>query len=135
MLNFASHKYQSRPGERISVKSSREEREHVLPACKTYLVVERRRSLRWVGTLPCRFVSGTESLTGQLTNLSFEGACISDPSKIPLEGSEILLTLRPEQEDVTLRAKIIYVERAQFGIEFCESRAENLRVLKPFFHL
>lgn len=107
----------------------------VLPACETEVVVERRQSLRWGGSLACRFTFSRGSSTGRVENLSVEGARIKDPQEMPPEGSEIVLTLRPEQEKITLMAMVIYVKDTYFGVKFCGSRAENVEILKPFFHL
>lgn len=94
---------------------------------------DRRRSLRWGGSLACRLSCGGESLTGQVSDLSFEGARVEVVANLPPKGSEILLTLRPERENVTLKAKVIYAERSQLGVQFCGIRSENLEVLRPFF--
>lgn len=96
---------------------------------------ERRQSLRWKGTLSCCFRWGEEYSTGQIRDLSFEGAHVQDSPKMPRTGDEIELTLRPEREKVTLRAQVIHVGDFHFGVRFLGARAENLRFLKPFFRL
>ena len=78
---------------------------------------------------------GLEACTGTVTDLSFEGACVADASEVPKKGGVLFLTLRPERENVTLRARIVYVREKRFGVKFCGVRAENLEALKPFFSL
>jgi hypothetical protein len=96
---------------------------------------ERRKSLRWKGSLCCRFEWEKESQTGQIVNLSIDGALVSDSLKLPETNREIELTIRPDRENVTLKARVIYVSEDHFGVEFCGNRSENLIVLKPFFQL
>ena len=96
---------------------------------------DRRKSLRWHGTLPCRLEQGEGGFTGQVVNLSFDGARIDDPSELPSLGSEIVVILRPERENVSMRARVVYVRQRQFGVEFCGSRTDHLEALKPFFQL
>ena len=74
-------------------------------------------------------------MLGQVSDLSFEGARVETVANVPPKGSEILLTLRPERENITLKAKIIHAEESRLGVQFCGSRSRNLRVLKPFFSL
>jgi hypothetical protein len=93
-----------------------------------------RRSLRWSGRLPCRLELEKEVFRGEVVDLSFGGARITNSTARLKPGSQILLVLRPDREGVELTATLVHVEDQHFGVEFQHSRQETLKALKPFFY-
>ena len=97
-------------------------------------VDDRRVSLRWSGRLPCRLEFEEEDISGEVVDLSFEGARVAIPGAMPKPGSLIRLALRPDRENVRLAAIVVYVDKQSFGVQFQHTRSEAIKVLKPFFY-
>jgi hypothetical protein len=103
--------------------------------------MDRRKFHRWESKIPCHCKGEDISLSGLVTNLSFKGARVTNPSQIPEEGSEILVTLHPGKERVLLKARVVYTMcrinppgvEEQFGIEFYGTWDERLEKLMPLF--
>jgi hypothetical protein len=97
-------------------------------------VDDRRISLRWSSRLPCRLEFEEEEISGEVVDLSFEGARVLTPGATPKAGSLIRLALRPDRENVRLKAMVIYVEDQHFGVKFQHTKGEAMKVLRPFFY-
>jgi len=76
---------------------------------------------------------------GFIMNLSYGGAWIVG-KKLPTEGMELLVTIRPRLEKVELRARVVWGKPqdqetglAQIGVEFSEERQELQEKLRAFF--
>ena len=107
----------------------------VSPARATIRTVDDRRiSLRWGSRLPCRLEFDTEEISGEVVDLSFEGARVTIPGEMPKPGNLIRLALRPDRENVRLSAIVMYVEDQHFGVKFQHTRGEAMKALKPFFY-
>jgi hypothetical protein len=66
--------------------------------------------------------------------LSFDGALIAQAtSPLPL-GAKVTVTLRPEEESISIRGKVVYVQTERlFGVEFSGSDENILERLMPIF--
>lgn len=67
---------------------------------------ERRQYRRWRVSMPCS-VKWEGGLTrGQIANISFGGALISEVNTLPPEGAEVALTFEAEEGEVQLEGKL-----------------------------
>ena len=101
---------------------------------------ERRAFRRWDCLMPCRCEGQDRNLEGFIVNLSYGGAGIVTSSELPTEGSEMEVTIRPVNEKVQLRSKVVWIsaqgmERgpANFGVEFLGSLQERQDKIRKFF--
>jgi hypothetical protein len=68
-------------------------------------------------------------------NLSCGGAGIDGSKKLPVQGLDLLLTIRPTREAVQLRARVAWVntEAGRWGVEFLGTTREMEDTLRAFF--
>ena len=106
------------------------------------MIKERREYRRWDSKLSCMCFGDGFTLKGEITNLSFNGACVSNPSQLPPAGSDLEVTVRPGNENVTLKAQVVFVEgpaenrpakKCRFGIQFLVDSKEKFQKLMPYF--
>ena len=87
---------------------------------------EERREFRcWRCVMPCRCEGEGLRLNGFIMNLSYGGAWIVG-KKLPTEGMELLVTIRPRLEKVELRSRVVWgkPQDQETGLGVCA--AENL---------
>ena len=70
---------------------------------------EKRKDRRWVCKFPCRCTIKGVRVNAVISDLSLGGACVSDLRRRLSVGSETSLTLRPRVENVSLRAKTVWI--------------------------
>ena len=102
---------------------------------------ERREFHRWDCVMPCRCEGNDLRLNGTIGDLSYGGAGIASWKKLPIEGAEFVLTIRPTRERIKLRSRAVWLApeaeelgHVEFGVEFCETleeRREKLAGLLP----
>lgn len=86
--------------------------------------------------LPCRFQFARKSSAGEVIELSFDSALVKGPTAIPPLGTKIVLQVIPLGQEVTIRGKVIYLQKqgkALFGVEFSGTSEENFDKLRPLF--
>ena len=96
---------------------------------------ERREFQRWRCLIPCICSSGSLFLTGEIVDLSYGGACVTNPTEIPQVGSELDVAVDGK---FALKARVVYLNRKQdnpkhrdhFGLEFSESWPQKVGKLK-----
>ena len=101
---------------------------------------ESREFRRWRCVMPCRCEGEGLRFNGFIMNLSYGGARIVGKKKLPTEGMEVLVTIRPRLERVELRSRVVWGKPqdpetglAQIGVEFLEDRQELREKLRAFF--
>jgi len=79
-------------------------------------------------------------VNGYIVNLSCGGAGIMGTRKLPVEGTELLVTLRHPWNTIKLRSRVAWVKSAakepglaEFGVEFLDSLGERQEQLAAFF--
>ena len=90
---------------------------------------------RWPCSIPCRCDGKRRALTGRIVDLSVDGALIALSSGVLPAGSRVVLTLRGERSDISLDAKVVFLQRRSggpIGVEFCDTCDQNLEKLSPF---
>ena len=95
-----------------------------------------RRFCRQHCAVPCQGRFASKSLTGEVVELSFDVALIARPSVLPPIGAKVVLRMAPSEEDVTVRARVVYLQKrggGLFGIKFDGNCEENLDKLAPLF--
>jgi Tfp pilus assembly protein PilZ len=77
---------------------------------------------------------------GYIVNLSYGGAGIAGTKKLPENGVELLLTIRPMKERIEILSKVIWVNSqsdqygpATFGVEFLGRLEEKKEKIRTFF--
>ncbi len=93
---------------------------------------DRRRFHRWEVSIPCTVEWEDTIIRGQIANLSYGGALITQVDVIPPEGARVLLTFQARVGGVRLKSKlvarVVYVNLeameeliiGSFGVEFEE---------------
>ena len=96
---------------------------------------DRRRFHRWEVSIPCTVEWEDTIIRGQIANLSYGGALITQVNAVPSEGARVLLTFQTRVGGVRLKnklvARVVYVileamEKSSigsiglFGVEFEE---------------
>jgi len=94
--------------------------------------------------MPCRCVGEGFRSNGYIVNLSYGGAGIAGTQKLPPEGLELSVTIRPMKEKVELHSRVVWVSSkagehgpAQIGVEFLGSlkaRKEKIRAFFPKYY-
>lgn len=109
---------------------------------KTFTRKERRKFKRWCVSIPCQVEWGRTVLKGKLTDLSYDGACISGMKlDLPSEGDLVALHFRAENEVLKLPSRVIYTIRQikegggvhTFGVQFQEPLKSVKLQLVPLF--
>lgn len=100
---------------------------------------EKRKDRRWVCKFPCRCTIKGVGVNAVVSDLSLGGACVSDFRRRLDVGSETLMTLRPRVENVSLRARAVWIAPmehkagyARLGFKFLGSLAERTEALEDF---
>jgi len=102
-------------------------------------VIDKRRFHRWPCSIPCRCKTEREILDAVLIDISYDGARLDKAHRLPAEGCEVELTLHLPDDDLQMRARIVYSRpdfpqpRNQFGIQFYGSEEEKQRKLLPIY--
>ncbi len=95
---------------------------------------DRRRFHRWEVSIPCNVEWEDTIIRGQIANLSYGGALITQVNAVPSEGARVLLTFQARVGGVRLKnklvARVVYVileakeviigSIGSFGVEFEE---------------
>jgi hypothetical protein len=94
--------------------------------------------------MPCRCLGEGFRVNGYIVNLSYGGAGITGTKKLPPEGLELLVTIRPMKEKIELLSRVVWVDSesedhgpARFGVEFLgslELRKEKIRIFFPKYY-
>ena len=67
---------------------------------------ERRQYRRWRVSMPCSVTWEEGDTRGQIANISFGGALISEITSVPPEGALVALTFEAEEGQVRLEGKL-----------------------------
>jgi len=98
---------------------------------------DRRRFYRWKLQAPCLCIDEHGSFTADVSNLSFGGARVENPARIPAEGSELRIIIVHDEGSISLTGHVFWVsppgEPPAFGVEFYGSFRERSRNLLPLF--
>jgi hypothetical protein len=71
---------------------------------------------------------------GEVVDLSFDGALITQSAPTPELGSEVVVTLGVKKRNISLKGQVVYVQPdGPFGIEFSGKCNDNLEKLEPVF--
>ncbi|GAB4246160.1 MAG: hypothetical protein Kow00109_22230 [Acidobacteriota bacterium] len=101
------------------------------------MLKDRRRFFRWPVDAQCLVIDELGTISGELVNLSFGGARIENPTRLPVEGSDVQLVIHRPDYSASLKAHVFWVaaERrpAAFGVEFYGSFSERSAQLLPLF--
>jgi hypothetical protein len=102
-------------------------------------MLEKRRYQRLPSAIPCLWQSKNGEHTGEILDFSFGGACLGKSSKLPKEGTDVMLVLFPGTQDVRLWGQVIYssenhMGRPRSGIEFMGSHQEGIEKLMPLLN-
>lgn len=102
------------------------------------MLKDRRRFFRWPVDAQCLAIDEFGTLTGEVANLSFGGARIENPTRLPVEGSDLQLVIHRPDYSVSLKAHVYWVDRESqpraFGVEFYGSFRDRSTHLLPLFH-
>lgn len=98
-------------------------------------MAEKRKFHRWPCSLKCSCKSETIEFTGTIVGLSFDGACIAEPSAIPPEGSDLIVYVQTPEESVSIGAHVVYQTEGmdQIGLQFYGPVEERSQKLLPLF--
>ncbi|UCF36906.1 MAG: PilZ domain-containing protein [Acidobacteriota bacterium] len=98
-------------------------------------MAEKRRYHRWECSLPCEFEDEAGRLTVDAVDISFDGACVAEPTASLEEGSDVVVTFTNDEELISLKAHVIYrhEEGGLFGIQFYGDHDRKAEVLLPLF--
>lgn len=98
---------------------------------------DRRRFYRWKLQAPCLCIDEHGSFTADVSNLSFGGARVENPERMPTEGSELRIIIVHAEGSISLTGHVFWVSPAgeppAFGVEFYGSFRERSRNLLPLF--
>jgi len=101
---------------------------------------EKRAFRRWDCMMPCRCVGEGFRVNGFIVNLSYGGAGITGTTKLPQEGSQLSITIRPMKEKIELECRVVWINSrfeehgpATFGVEFLGSLEERKGKIRSFF--
>ena len=108
---------------------------------------ERRQYRRWRVSMPCSVTWEEGKAQGQIANISFGGALVSEVTTVPPEGALVALTFEAEEGQVRLEGKLTsrvihsiteLIEDGgvgSFGVQF-EGSIEDIRAkLIPIFQV
>lgn len=75
---------------------------------------DKRQFQRWKVSIPCTVEWGDTITRGQIANLSYGGALITEVDAVPPEGTPFIVRFQVEKEQVELEGKLVHTINLSF---------------------